>query len=283
MTPVVPQRNARRRLRLSVLALALLLCIAAYCGLAYGLAPFFWRHFEHQRAIADLPMTTLTKLGLPGDALNVGLEGSREDVLCAMNAAGWSPADPLTWKSSLGIVGSVLLDRPYRQAPVSDLFYEGRPEDLAFEKPSGKSPDRRHHVRFWKVVDSGDNGQPIWLGAATFDRGVGLSHYTGQITHHIAPDIDAERDLISTDLTAADKVEDIYEVGGIGPTLNGRNGGGDPYYTDGEILFSRLAQGCRAHFDQPAVLANPPAIEAKNRLWRWFKGLWKMRKVIEGQ
>jgi hypothetical protein len=281
MTLLAPPRNARRRLRLRVLGAGLLFCVAAYFALAYWLAPFFWRHFEHQQAIADFPMTTLTRLGIPGDALNVGLEGSQEDVLCAMNAAGWSPADPLTLKSSVKIVGSVLLDRPYPQAPVSNLYYQGRPEDLAFEKPSGKSPDTRHHVRFWKVVDSGDNGQPIWLGAATFDRGVGVSHYTGQITHHIAPDIDAERDLVSADLTAADKVEDIYEVSGIGPTLNGRNGGGDPYYTDGEILFSRLASGCRAHFDQPVVLANPPATDAKNRLWRWFKGLWKMRKTLE--
>ena len=31
-------------------------------------------------------------------------------------------------------------------------------------------------------------------GGATFDERVGLSHTTGQITHHIAPDVDTERD-----------------------------------------------------------------------------------------
>ncbi len=282
MTPYAPPQNRPRRSYLRIFAASALFCVAIYLALAYGLAPFLWKHFEHQKAIADLPMTTFTSQGIPGDALNVGLEGSQEDVLCAMNAAGWAPADPVTFTSSLKIVGSVLLNRPYPQAPISNLYYEGRREDLAFEKPSGKSPDTRHHVRFWKVVEAGDNGRPIWLGAATFDRGVGVSHYTGQVTHHIAPDIDAERDLISTDLTAADKVEDIYEVSGIGPTLDGRNGEGDPYYTDGEILFAQLAQGCRAHFDQPVVLANPPAIEAKNRFWRWVKGLWRMRKDLEG-
>jgi hypothetical protein len=282
MTPYAPSRTIRRRFGLGALGVFLALCAGVYFALAYGLAPYFWRHFEHQQAIADLPMTSVTRLGFAGDPLNVGLEGSREDVLCAMNAAGWSPADPLTLKSSLKIVGSVLLDRPYPQAPVSNLYYQGRSEDLAFEKPSGKSPDTRNHVRFWKVLDSGDNGVPVWLGAATFDRGVGVSHYTGQVTHHIAPDIDAERDLIAADLTGADKVEDIYEVSGIGPTLDGRNGEGDSYYTDGEILFLRLAQGCRAHFDQPVVLANPPAIDAKNRIWRWVKGLWRMRRDLEG-
>lgn len=275
MPPPPPTKPPRRRSRLRLLSTLALVCLAAYAALAYWLAPFAWRHYEHQRAIADLPMTTFTRLGIPGDALNVGLEGSQEDVVCSMNAAGWSPADPVTLLSSAKIVGSVLLDRTYVQAPVSDLFYQGRREDLAFEKPSGKSPDARHHVRFWKAVDAGDNGRPVWLGAATFDRGVGVSHYTGQVTHHIAPDIDAERDLISSDLTEAGKVEDIYETSGVGPTLSGRNGGGDPYETDGEILFSRLVAGCQSHGAPPTVLASPPAIEAKNRFWGWFRGLTK--------
>src|ERR1700733_13267344 len=132
MTSLAPPQNARRRLRPRVFCVLFVLCVVASFVLPYWLAPFFWRHFEHQRAIADLPMTTVTRLGLPGDALNVGLEGSQEDVVCAMNAAGWSPADPVTFKSSLKIAGSVLLDRPYPQAPVSDLYYQGRPEDLAF-------------------------------------------------------------------------------------------------------------------------------------------------------
>ena len=73
-----------------------------------------------------------------------------------MQAAGWYPADPVTLRSSIEIVGSVLLDRPYRDAPVSPLFYLGRREDLAFEKPIGNSADHRHHVRFWKVLDQGE-------------------------------------------------------------------------------------------------------------------------------
>jgi hypothetical protein len=264
--------TARSSLSLRLFTLGLLFCLAIYIALAYWFAPLLWRHFDHQKTIAELPMTTFTAVGIAGDAFNVGLEGSQEDVVCSMNAAGWSPADPVTFRSSLKIIGSVLFDRSYPKAPVSDLFYQGRREDLAFEKPSGKSPDTRHHVRFWKVKDVGDDGEPVWLGAATFDKGVGVSHYTGQVTHHVAPDIDAERDLISTDLANAGKVAELYETSGVGPTLNGRNGGGDSYYTDGEILFSRLAGGCQSHFDKPLLLPDPPAIAAKNRFWGWLKG-----------
>ena len=158
---------------------------ALYFGLAYALAPWAWRHYEHQRGLADRPMIATTRFGIPGDPLNVGLEGDQADVICAMRAAGWHPADPVTLRSSAWIVGDVLARRAYPNAPVSDLLYDARRQDLAFQKPSGVSPSRRHHVRFWKVLDQGDDRLPVWLGAATYDSRVGFSHYTGQVTHHI--------------------------------------------------------------------------------------------------
>jgi hypothetical protein len=241
--------------------------VGCYFLLAYLVLPMFWRHYEHQKGLAGLSMITRTATGIPGDPINVGLVGSREDVLCAMNAAGWYPADPITLRSSIEIVGSVLLDRPYRQAPVSHLYYDNRRQDLAFEKPVGTSADRRNHVRFWRVLERGQEGRAVWLGAATFDRGVGFSHDDARVTHHIAPDIDAERDLLVADLKSAHVVQSIYEVTGIGPTVNGRNGGGDRYYTDGDIKISVLVSGCNQHAASVAVLENPPLVAMKNLAW----------------
>src|ERR1700756_5785749 len=150
--------------------------LIAYLALAYVVLPALWSHHEHEPGLASLPMVTRTADGIPGDALNVGLVGSRDDVLHAMHAAGWDPADPITLRSSIEIVGSVMLDRPYRTAPVSHLYYNNMEQDLAFEKPVGKSADRRHHVRFWRALEHGQEGRAVWLGAATFDRGVGLGH-----------------------------------------------------------------------------------------------------------
>jgi hypothetical protein len=241
--------------------------VGGYFLLAYLVLPMFWRHYEHQKGLAGLSMITRTATGIPGDPINIGLVGSREDVLCAMNAAGWYPADPITLRSSIEIVGSVLLDRPYRQAPVSHLYYDNRRQDLAFEKPVGTSADRRNHVRFWRVLERGQEGRAVWLGAATFDRGVGFSHDDARVTHHIAPDIDAERDLIIADLKSAHVVQTVYEVTGIGPTVNGRNGGGDRYYTDGDIKISVLVSGCNQHAASVAVLENPPLVAMKNLAW----------------
>ncbi|MGD1037512.1 MAG: LssY C-terminal domain-containing protein [Roseiarcus sp.] len=254
---------------------AITVVAAFYVAVAYGLAPTLWRHYEHQSALADKAMTTTTSLGIPGDALNVALVGRREDVICAMRAAGWRPADPVTWRSSAKIADSVLLRRAYATAPVSDLFYDGRRQDLAFQKASGASPRTRHHVRLWKALEAGDDGLPVWLGATTFDRSVGVSHFTGQVTHHIGPDIDAERDFLAADLAAAGIVQTVFWVSGVGPTLFARNGGGDPYFTDGEIAVSRLSENCRAGAGAPAVLASPPAVQAKNILFGWAAGLWR--------
>lgn len=241
--------------------------LLVYLMLAYLTLPALWRHHEHEPGLASLPMVTRTASGIPGDALNVGLVGSQEDVLRAMHEAGWFPADPITLRTSIKIVGSVLLDRPYRDAPVSSLYYEGRKEQLAFEKPAGRSADRRHHVRLWQLLASGEDGRPVWLGSATFDRGVGLSHDTGQVTHHIAPDIDAERDLLMHDLGEAGLVRNFFQISGIGPTLFGRNGEGDPYYTDGEIDVATLVVDGIRQTEPPVTLPPPPLIALKDNVW----------------
>jgi hypothetical protein len=213
-------------------------------------------------------MVTRTGTGIPGDPLNVGLVGSRDDILRAMHAAGWFPADPVTLRTSIEIVGSVVLDRAYHDAPVSPLYYQGKREQFAFEKPDGRSADRRHHVRLWRVLDKGTTGRPVWLGAVTFDRGVGFSHYTGQVTHHIGPDIDAERDLLMRDLREAGMVEALFQISGIGPTLFGRNGGGDPYYTDGEIDMASLVVDGVKRTEPPTTLPSPPLTALKDEIWR---------------
>ena len=265
--------RSRTRKALTILAVVLV----AYGFTAYILLPLVWTHYEHQKGLAGLSMVTRTAQDIPGDPINVGLVGARDDVLCAMHAAGWFPADPITFKSSVEIVGSVILRRPYRDAPVSPLFYEGRREDLAFEKPVGDSADRRNHVRLWEVLKQGQEGRPVWLGSATFDRDVGLSRYTGQVTHHIGADIDAERDLLTDDLKKAKVVQAIYEVTGVGPTLVGRNGEGDRYYTDGEIKISRLVAGCNTKAETTVELANPPLVDLKNETWKAIAGMLKSK------
>lgn len=264
--PESPETASRTRRRTVLCLKALAILTGFWLLAAYVILPALWRHYEHHPALASAPKTTLTSQGIPGDPLNVGLLGREDDVVRSMLAAGWSPADPITLKSSLRIAESVVFKRSYVDAPVSNLYLFGRRQDLAFEKPVGRDARRRHHVRYWKSVELGSAGLSLFLGSATFDVSVGLSRDTGQVTHHIAPDIDAQRDELTADLTRAGRLTRIYQVTGVGATLFGRNGEGDRYTTDGELTVVVLAAGAGSS-ENPERLTNPPIVRVKDQLW----------------
>jgi hypothetical protein len=94
-----------------------------------------------------------------------------------------------------------------------------------------------------------------------------LSRDTGEITHHIAPDVDADRDLVIYDLSKAGMLVSTYQVSGVGPTLDGRNGGGDRYYTDGEVTVGVISPNANRAGGAPEMLANPAATAFKQKAW----------------
>ena len=112
-----------------------------YFLLAYVVLPALWKHHEHEPGLASLPMVTRTGTGIPGDPLNVGLVGSREDILRAMDAAGWFPADPVTLRTSIEIVGSVVLDRPVPCCAGKSPLLSGEKGAARFRKAGW--PERR--------------------------------------------------------------------------------------------------------------------------------------------
>jgi len=221
---------------------AFALIVGAYLLVAYLLMPLFWTRYYHRHpALENAPRITHTSDGNPGDPLNVALVGSETEVQAIMRAASWTPAAGLGLKSDLKIGVDTVLDRPDLNAPVSNLFLFGRKEDLAFERPAGDSPKKRNHVRFWKTERLNAEGRPMWIGAATYDERVGLSHTTGQITHHVAPEVDVERDRLMSDLTKTGELSETYFVENFHAVRTGKNGGGDPWQTDGRLAVGMIA------------------------------------------
>jgi len=209
--------------------LAVLLLLPAYASLAYVVVPLSWRGYHQIARRAPRSGCTRTAEGISGDPLNVAFSGSRAEVLAAMTSAGWHAADRITLASGWRDAASILLDRPYPSAPVSTHFLFGRPQDLAFERAEGRSPRRRHHVRLWQTDDGS------WIGAATFDQSLGVSRFTGEVMHHIDPDVDGERRTLFEDLRRAGRLVRIDVRPAERGTLEGRNGGGDRYRTDGRL------------------------------------------------
>jgi LssY C-terminus len=215
----------------------LLILLLFYAFAAYLLIPILWELYEHRHpAFDDDPRLTQTSDGHPGDPLNVALLGTAAQLKLAMQAAGWFPAAALGLGSDLKIAADSVLSRPDVAAPVSNLYLFGRKEDLAFEMPVGNNPRQRHHVRFWKTTDAVADGRPNWLGAASYDERIGLSRTTGQITHHIAPDVDTERDHVIATLQRAGQLAEVYAVADFHEKREGRNGGGDRWHTDGRLF-----------------------------------------------
>jgi hypothetical protein len=222
---------------------ALLALLTLYSLMAYLLLPAAWRLRTRHRVhpgLDHVPLITRTHSGIPGDPINIALVANDSHLFQAMHDAGWNPADPITFRSSLRIASGTIFRRPYPNAPFSNLYVWERKQDLAFEKPVGRDPRRRHHVRVWKSAEVDDQRRPIWIGAATYDSKAGLSHTTGQITHHIAPDIDAERDQFLGDLRQAGWLRQVEWIDGFQRAKSGRNGGGDLYYTDGRLPIGTI-------------------------------------------
>jgi hypothetical protein len=86
--------RGRPRLRRLWRGLAAILLL--WLVLAYFFLPWAWWLAERGRhpQLETLPVRTTNADGIPGDPINVGLVGTREELIGAMLAAGWYPAVP---------------------------------------------------------------------------------------------------------------------------------------------------------------------------------------------
>jgi len=186
------------------------------------------------------PLTTVLRNGTPGDPINLQLQATDRQIGAAFALASWYRADEIDLVTSIRISADSLLGRTYSTAPVSNLFLFGRKEDLAFERP-GTSVRQRDHLRLWQTSEHGSDDRPIWVGSATRDIKVELSHTDHLPTHEISPDIDSERALVVSELAQTGYVVSQTTRPGFGQGTQGKNGGGDPYFTDGQVAVLTLA------------------------------------------
>lgn len=171
-----------------------------------------------------LPVYCITPDGFASDPLNIGLIGSRTQLIEAMMTAGWSVAEPSTIRNIVATGLALILNRPYHGMPMSRLYLFGRKQDIGFElQRTDRGRGYRHHVRFWATTL--DDIQPpsdlrskalddklLWAGAASLDIGITFMRHSLQLAHAVHPNTDSERDLIVSQLTNKERAKLVNTV-----------------------------------------------------------------------
>ncbi len=192
------------------------------------------RFYPYSSNFPALPRVTHTQAGADGDPVNLIFVGTQAQILHSFHQAGWLIPDPITRHTSEKIAVDSLAHRSYPTAPVSPLYLFGRVQDLAFEKPTN-DVQNRGHLRLWQTGML-LGGQLVWVGAASYDHGIELSGTTHLPTHHIAPTVDLERNAVGADLENTGLVKKEVDAAFTPPIFFARNGGGDYYESDGDVL-----------------------------------------------
>ena len=170
-----------------------------------------------------------------GDPLNVLLLGTATEIDSGFRSAGWVQAQKPSIVAVTKEVTAAIASRPAISAPVSTQYFEGRPQDLAYELP-GPSVRIRHHIRIWLL----DSLSLVWIGAANKDVGVIFKPWEPQATHRIDSHIDRERDRIVRDLEASGCGDLVDYLTLPGAVTAARNVSGQKIVSDGRTAVVRM-------------------------------------------
>jgi LssY-like putative type I secretion system component LssY len=216
----------------------LLLLVVFWLLLTYLLLPRLHRILTQVYVPGYFIGRARTSDGLLGDPVNLALLGHEAQIHAAMNRGGWTRADDLSLRTGFRIVSSTLSRRSYHEAPVSPLTLFDRQQDFAYQQEVAGSPSKRHHVRFWRCPEGWmlPGGYSVdWLAAGTYDKSVGLSLFTLQVTHKIEENTDIERDFIVATVQAGSPEIMVEVIENFSTGYHSRNGGGDLIITDGNL------------------------------------------------
>jgi LssY-like putative type I secretion system component LssY len=238
--------------------------LATYALGAYVLIPAILRLWRIIVPANHLPLYCVTPDGYGSDPLNIGIIGSRTQLIDAMTAAGWHVADRRTPRNLFHGFLAIVFKLSYDAIPVSTLYLFGRKQDIGFEKliDSQRRRGHRHHVRFWATTFSSVDSlssktihwydrrkQPnaqnlLWVGAASRDVGITFIKHTLQLTHMVVPDTNRERELIVGQLTTGDQADVLTTIQLVSPykLVNRAWRGWHGYLlTDGKMTIIQLS------------------------------------------
>ena len=197
---------------------------------------------EAQAAIDALPSQRAEKVsGRPADLVNLIFVGPADDVQRAFQAAGWSTSDRKSAGSIVHTYFSFMLRRGYQRAPMSTMVLDRNRSDIELEK-SLNTFIKRHHLRIWSRPQTNE-GESVWVAAATEDTGVKFSTQARNFTHVIDGDVDRERTKVVDDLLYTGCVSEAGLIERNNLPRDLENATGTQLKTDSRVAALRI-NGC---------------------------------------
>lgn len=188
-----------------------------------------------KNTVQKLPLYSETLTGSRMEPISFIYVGYESQIVSTFLRHGWYKADPSTLGNTLRALAVGFQGRQYLTAPVTPSYLNFKPEDIAFEQSTKTHSLReRHHTRIWLTNYALPDGRPIWVATASFDEGVEFVGPAKLPTHHIDPNIDAERIYIIKSLGLQSNLISVVQ-----PQL-GKNASGDSFFTDGKAELVNL-------------------------------------------
>jgi len=183
-----------------------------------------------------LPTHSENILGHPQEPISLIILAKDDTTfLDAFSKAEWYLADQPGIGTMSRAAFAVWFSKEYDTAPITPAFWNGQPHDFGFQAETvDRSLRQRHHARFWRTGFRTADGQLIFVGTASFDDSLKWG-----LTHHIDPNIDAERDFLATGLRNTGLIRSEKRIQLVRPVL-GQNLTGDPFFTDGKAVLLQL-------------------------------------------
>lgn len=191
----------------------------------------------------ELPCCSRNESGdREGDPLNLVMVGEPDAVLASLSAAGWSFTHKIDSHTVWRLISATLSGEAYPVAPISPLYVDDRPQDIAMQRARATIV-QRNHLRLW-LLPVLYQGEHVWIGQVSRDVGIKATTLSPTLTTHVIdPNVDEAREHLLQTLLLSGGVKRFGFVGGSResePERPAVNLTEDPYYSDGLRLYLEL-------------------------------------------
>lgn len=177
--------------------------------------------------------------GRKAEPITMLVAATEAGLVEAFAQAGWVLADALTPETTEKMRAAQAWSDRYPSAPIAPLFYWGREQDAAWQRP-GDTVASRVRVRVWRSETQDEQKRWIWALNVAQDDGF-IAAPEGELPiHRLHPNLDDARDILVADLTKTGLPTREYLLMGIGPNEGFRTAAGTPYQTAGWVKVVEL-------------------------------------------